>query len=151
MTKVYVMKKILVLHGPNLNHLGIREPGQYGVVTLAALNTCLMNQAKAHNAALWAFQSNCEGALIEAIYEHAAQNIDFIIINPAAFTHTSIALRDALLATAIPFIEVHISNIYAREPFRQRSYFSDIAQGVITGLGINGYLLALDAILDQSD
>ncbi|MEK7990806.1 MAG: type II 3-dehydroquinate dehydratase [Thiotrichaceae bacterium] len=138
------MSKLLILHGPNLNLLGEREPGHYGSTHLDAINTELVNLAQGHE--LETFQTNAEYALIEKI--HAARHqTDFIIINPAAFTHTSVALRDALLAVKIPFIEVHLSNVYAREPFRHHSYFSDIAVGVITGLGAHGYTLALQAAL----
>lgn len=137
------MFNILVLHGPNLNLLGEREPTHYGHATLANINQQLVEMAQAAGHNLTAFQSNAEHQLIEQI--HAAHQVDFIIINPAAFTHTSVALRDALLSVAIPFIEVHLSNVYAREAFRQHSYFSDIAVGVISGLGAQGYFLALQA------
>ncbi|STX28018.1 3-dehydroquinate dehydratase [Legionella beliardensis] len=142
------MKKILVLHGPNLNRLGTREPTIYGSESLANINTRLRKQAADQGWDLSCFQSNSEAALIDAIHQAADAGINYIIINPAAFTHTSIALRDALIAVAIPFFEVHISNIYAREPFRHYSYLSDVAQGVITGCGTKGYLLALQAILE---
>lgn len=141
------MKKILVLHGPNLNLLGTREPSHYGHESLADLNANLKKQADKNGVVLEAFQSNSEAELIEVIHQAPAKEINYIIINPAAYTHTSIALRDALTAVAIPFIEVHISNIYARESFRHRSYFSDIALGVISGLGTYGYMLALQTIL----
>ncbi|KTD08425.1 3-dehydroquinate dehydratase [Legionella jamestowniensis DSM 19215] len=144
-----IMKKILVLHGPNLNRLGLREPEVYGCVTLEELNKELIQEAKVAGFMLTSEQSNSEAELITLIHEAAEKGIDYIIINPAAFTHTSIALRDALLAVKLPFIEVHISNIYAREPFRQHSYFSDIAAGVISGLGIKGYSLALQAIINE--
>lgn len=140
------MKKILVLHGPNLNLLGSREPGFYGHLSLAELNVQLTQLAATAGDQLQAFQSNNEAALIDAIHQALEQKIDYFIINPAAFTHTSIALRDALLAVHIPFIEVHISNVFARETFRHHSYFSDIAKGVISGLGPYGYVLALQAI-----
>ena len=140
------MKKILVLHGPNLNLLGLREPLTYGQITLTQLNEQLENEAKKLNFQLAVRQSNSEGELINTIHQALDHQVDYIIINPAAYTHTSIALRDALLAAQIPFIEVHISNVYARETFRHHSYFSDIATGVISGLGSNGYLLALQAI-----
>ena len=143
------MRKILVLHGPNLNLLGLREPTFYGATSLAQLNEMLELQAKASQCSLQAIQSNSEATLIDAIHQTIENRIDYLIINPAAFTHTSIALRDALLATQKPFIEVHISNIFAREPFRQQSYFSDIAKGVISGLGINGYRLALQTIIEE--
>lgn len=140
------MKNILVLHGPNLNLLGLRQPSVYGHVGLEQLNQQIMQKASELQFNVAILQSNAEFELIEAIHAAAKNAIDFILINPAAFTHTSIALRDALLAAQIPFIEIHISNIYARETFRHHSYFSDIAQGVISGLGSNGYLLALQAI-----
>lgn len=143
------MKKILVLHGPNLNRLGKREPQVYGSTTLSELNSALAAQAKSAGFNLDVKQSNSEAELIDLIHRASDDRIDYLIINPAAFTHTSIALRDALAATAIPFIEVHISNIYAREAFRQHSYFSDIARGVISGLGVKGYSLALEAIIDE--
>jgi 3-dehydroquinate dehydratase-2 len=139
------MYNILVLHGPNLNLLGEREPSHYGQVSLNTINQQLIAQAADHN--LITFQSNAEYELLEQIHAARHNNIDFIIINPAAFTHTSIALRDALLAINIPFIEVHLSNVHAREPFRHHSYFSDIAVGVISGLGAQGYTLALQAAL----
>lgn len=144
------MKKILVLHGPNLNLLGLREPSIYGSISLETLNMQLNHQATEAGYTLSALQSNSEGELINAIHQAAEDKIDHLIINPASLTHTSIALRDALLATNIPFIEVHISNIYAREAFRQQSYFSDIAEGVISGLGTTGYLLALQAIFQKN-
>lgn len=143
------MKKILVLHGPNLNRLGFREPAVYGLTTLAELDTSLLEQATAAGCALSCFQSNSESELIDAIHQAADNQTDFLIINPAAFTHTSIAIRDALAAVAIPFYEVHISNIFAREPFRHHSWLSDIAQGVITGFGVYGYSLCLQAILNE--
>lgn len=140
------MKNILVLHGPNLNLLGLREPLTYGKTTLEQLNEQLVCLAKELCFNLNILQSNSESELINTIHQAGEQKVDFILINPAAFTHTSIALRDALLAVQIPFIEVHITNIYSREEFRHHSYFSDIARGVISGLGSNGYLLALRAI-----
>jgi 3-dehydroquinate dehydratase-2 len=143
------MKKILVLHGPNLNRLGLRETDIYGDVTLAALDNLLIQQAKKAGIAVLCKQSNNEADLIHFIHQATDDKIDYLILNPAAFTHTSIALRDALLASKLPFIEVHISNIYARESFRHRSYFSDIAEGVISGFGVKGYLLALQAIIDE--
>ncbi len=139
------MATILVLHGPNLNMLGLREPAHYGRDTLDDINQRLSQQASAGGHQLQALQSNAEYELIERIHAAAREPVDFIIINPAAFTHTSVALRDALLAVAIPFIEVHLSNVHAREPFRHHSYFSDIAVGVICGLGGQGYELALQA------
>lgn len=143
------MKKILVLHGPNLNLLGAREPSIYGTKSLEEINRQLIELAEHAGLELSCYQSNAEPELIEWIHEAARGDINFIIFNPAAFTHTSIALRDALMAVAIPFIEVHISNIHAREPFRQHSYFSDIAHGTLSGFGINGYYLALEAIIKE--
>lgn len=143
------MKKILVLHGPNLNRLGKREPEVYGSTTLIELDNTLSAQAKAAGFDLNSKQSNSEATLIEFIHQASDEGVAYLIINPAAFTHTSIALRDALAAAKIPFIEVHISNIYARETFRRHSYFSDIARGVISGLGVKGYSLALQAIIDE--
>ncbi|MDO8311415.1 MAG: type II 3-dehydroquinate dehydratase [Sideroxyarcus sp.] len=144
------MKNILVLHGPNLNLLGTREPELYGRITLDEINAKLSAQAEAKGAKLAYFQSNAEAALVERVQLARNDGTDFIIINPAAFTHTSVALRDALAAVAIPFIEVHLSNVHAREAFRRESYFSDIAIGVITGLGANGYELALLFALQHS-
>jgi 3-dehydroquinate dehydratase-2 len=143
------MATILVLNGPNLNLLGTREPGLYGQVTLAEIAGRLQRQAQGRGCDLDFFQSNAEHMLIERLHGAAARDVRFIIFNPAAFTHTSVALRDALLAVAIPFIEVHLSNVHAREPFRAHSYFSDIAVGVISGLGAQGYELALSAALDR--
>ena len=137
------MATILVLHGPNLNLLGSREPEYYGNETLHSINTQLMAFANQQGHALSAMQSNSEAALTDRIHACIDDQTDFIIMNPAAYTHTSIVLRDALLAVAIPFIEVHLSNIHRREAFRHHSYFSDIAIGTITGLGPEGYLLAL--------
>ncbi len=137
------MSHILVLHGPNLNLLGEREPTHYGKTTLAKIDQQLVEMAQAAGYHLSTFQSNAEHELLEKI--HAVPRVDFILINPAAFTHSSIALRDALLAVNIPFIEIHLSNVYAREHFRHHSYFSDIAVGVISGLGAQGYSLALQA------
>jgi 3-dehydroquinate dehydratase-2 len=138
---------ILVLHGPNLNLLGTREPAIYGHTTLADIHTAMEAQARANGVRLESFQSNHEGELIDRVQSAREQGVAFIIINPAAYTHTSIALRDALTAVAIPFIEVHLSNIHSRELFRRQSYFSDIAVGVIAGLGAQGYTLALEAAL----
>ncbi|TQI82483.1 3-dehydroquinate dehydratase [Serratia fonticola] len=135
---------ILLLNGPNLNLLGTREPEKYGSTTLAEIVNGLENQALALDITLSHLQSNAEHALIDRIHE-ARGNTDFILINPAAFTHTSVALRDALLAVQIPFIEIHLSNVHAREPFRHHSYLSDIAVGVICGLGADGYTFALQA------
>ena len=144
------MAKILVLNGPNLNLLGTREPTVYGSTTLQDVVTTLTALAAQRSHTLAATQSNAEHVLIDTIHQ-ARGNTDFIIINPAAFTHTSVALRDALAAVAIPFIEVHISNVHAREAFRHRSYFSDIALGVICGLGVQGYELALQAAIRHID
>ena len=141
------MASFLVLHGPNLNLLGTREPDKYGTHTLADIDARLHELAAEAGHTLSTFQANAEHALVERVHAAAAEQVDMIIINPAAFTHTSIALRDALLGTAIPFIEVHLSNVHAREPFRAHSYFSDIAEGVISGLGAHGYELALQAAL----
>ena len=141
-------KTILVLHGPNLNMLGVREPQHYGNVTLENINQRLADRAKNAGATLTAFQSNSEADLIDKVQSLATNKVDFVIINPAAFTHTSVALRDAMSAVKVPFIEVHLSNIHAREPFRHHSYFSDIAVGVICGLGAQGYELALDYALN---
>jgi 3-dehydroquinate dehydratase-2 len=135
---------ILLLNGPNLNLLGTREPEKYGSATLAEIVNGLENQALALDITLSHLQSNAEHALIERIHQ-ARGSTDFILINAAAFTHTSVALRDALLAVQIPFIEIHLSNVYAREPFRHHSYLSDIAVGVICGLGADGYTFALQA------
>ena len=140
-------KNILLLHGPNLNLLGAREPEHYGSETLADINLRLTQQARAAGAKLTAFQSNTEGELIDCIQEAGRDGVDFIVINPAAYTHTSVAMRDALAAVRIPFIEVHLSNLFAREPFRHHSYFSDLAVGVISGFGAQGYALALEVAL----
>jgi 3-dehydroquinate dehydratase-2 len=142
-----VMPKILVIHGPNLNLLGTRETRHYGTDTLAAIDQRLADQAQRAGATLTSFQSNAEAPIIERIHAAKSDETAYIIINPAAFTHTSVALRDALAAVHIPFIEVHLSNVHAREPFRQHSYFSDLAAGVIVGLGPLGYELALEAAL----
>ena len=141
------MSNILILNGPNLNLLGSREPDKYGSVTLDGINERVGLQAKEVGVRLLTFQSNAEHELIDHIHAAPHEAIDFIIFNPAGFTHTSVALRDALLAVQIPFIEVHLSNVHAREDFRQHSYFSDIAVGVISGLGPIGYELALQAAL----
>jgi len=143
------MASILVLNGPNLNLLGTREPGHYGRDTLEAIRERLQQQAMVAGHRLELIQSNAEHELIEAVQQAGRDGVAFIIANPAAFTHTSIALRDALLAVAIPFIEVHLSNVHAREPFRSHSYFSDIAEGVIAGLGSQGYELALSAAMQR--
>ena len=139
--------QILVLHGPNLNLLGTREPQVYGAATLEQINAMLTEHAAQAGASLSTFQSNHEGALIDKVHAARLDGTRYIILNPGAFTHTSIALRDALAGVAIPFIEVHLSNVHRREPFRQHSYFSDLADGVIVGLGPQGYQLALDAAL----
>lgn len=148
------MAHILLLNGPNLNLLGLREPGLYGHVTLAQIHGHLTQLAAEAGHRLSAYQSNSEAELIERIHQAPTGHVAFIILNPAGFTHTSVALRDALLAVKIPFIEVHLSNLHAREPFRHHSYFSDVALGTITGLGAVGYELALRAashhLADQS-
>lgn len=144
------MKTILVLHGPNLNLLGSREPGVYGHITLNEVNNKLQQLVQKNGANLLHFQSNSESALVDRVHSARQDNTDFIVINPAAFTHTSVALRDALAAVAIPFIEVHLSNVFAREPFRKESYFSDIAVGIISGLGATGYELAVQYALQYS-
>ncbi len=141
--------RILVVHGPNLNLLGTREPEHYGKLTLSDINVALARMAENAGVDLEAFQSNHEGALIERVHVAREQGVRAIIINPAAYTHTSVALRDALAGVAIPFVEVHLSNVHAREPFRQHSYFSDLAVGVICGLGHEGYLLALEYLLNR--
>jgi 3-dehydroquinate dehydratase-2 len=141
------MKNILVLHGPNLNLLGSREPDIYGRVTLNEINVHLTTLAHSDGANLSCFQSNAEAALVERVQQAQADGTEFIIINPAAFTHTSVAIRDALAAIAIPFIEVHLSNVFAREAFRKESFFSDLAIGVISGLGAAGYEYALQFAL----
>ena len=143
------MKKVLVLNGPNLNRLATREPEKYGAITLNILHNNLMQQAEQANLHLNCIQTNSETQFIETIHQAADEQVDFLIINAAAYTHTSIAIRDALLACQVPFIEVHISNIYAREAFRHHSYLSDIAQGIICGLGVEGYYLALQAIISK--
>ena len=143
-------KNILIIHGPNLNLLGAREPKIYGAVTLTEINRNLAELAEKEGISLNCFQSNAEGELIDRIQQASAEKIHFIIINPAAYTHTSIALRDALAATRIPFIEVHLSNIFARESFRQKSFFSDMAVGVISGLGAKGYELAFNYVLGRN-
>ena len=139
------MASLLVLHGPNLNLLGSREPEIYGAESLEQINAALTSQAAAAGHSLAALQSNAEFELIQRIHDARNEAVDFIIINPGAFTHTSVALRDALLGVEIPFIEVHLSNVHAREAFRHHSYFSDIAEGVICGFGSKSYQLALQA------
>ena len=141
------MASILVLNGPNLNLLGKREPGVYGATTLKQINQNLVTLANSQGQQLETFQSNAEHELIERIHQAGEDSVDFIIINPAAYTHTSVAIRDALLGVSIPFVEVHLSNVHRREPFRHHSYFSDIAEGVIAGLGPQGYELALSYAL----
>ncbi len=141
------MATILVLHGPNLNLLGEREPEIYGKTTLNDINQQLQQLAKDRGHHLLCVQSNAEYELVERVQDARHEGVNFILINPAAFTHTSIALRDALAAVEIPFIEIHLSNVHAREEFRQHSYFSDLAQGVICGLGPQGYELGLQAAL----
>lgn len=143
------MNKVLVLHGPNLNLLGSREPGVYGRVTLSEIDQKLVQLAEKSGGEVTTFQSNAEFALIDRIHSARLDGTNFIVINPAAFTHTSVAMRDALAAVAIPFIEVHLSNVFARETFRHESFFSDIAVGVISGLGAMGYELAVQYALQQ--
>lgn len=149
------MAKILVLHGPNLNLLGTREPQHYGLSTLEEINQRVSDMASEAGHILTAKQSNAEHMLVEFVQSAAAEGVDYIVINPAAYTHTSVALRDALIASKIPFVEVHLSNVYKREDFRHRSYFSDIAQGVISGFGAQGYEFGIRAALtylqNQSD
>lgn len=139
--------KILVLHGPNLNLLGWREPSHYGHDTLEQIDSRLKKHAADVGVALETFQSNSEAELIEKVQQARDGSTRFILINPAAFTHTSVALRDALAAVGVPFVEIHLSNVFAREPFRQHSYFSDLAVGIISGLGAKGYDLALQFAL----
>lgn len=140
-------RRILVLHGPNLNLLGTREPSIYGAATLEEINARVTARAQAEGATLVSFQSNAESALIDRVQQAASDGTQFIIINPAAFTHTSVALRDALAAVKLPFIEVHLSNVFAREPFRHHSYFTELAVGMICGLGARGYELAVEYAL----
>lgn len=139
------VSKLLLINGPNLNLLGLREPGVYGSATLADVERRCAALAASRGHELAVFQSNGEGALVDRIHAARDEGVAFILINPGAYTHTSVALRDALLGVAIPFIEVHISNVHAREPFRHHSYLSDVAVGVICGLGVQGYELALEA------
>jgi len=143
------MAKLLVLHGPNLNLLGTREPEVYGCATLAEIDAALRRAAAAAGHQLECFQSNAEHALVDRVQSAAGDGTGCIVINPAAFTHTSVALRDALAAVAIPFYEVHLSNPHAREPFRRQSYFSDLAVGVVAGFGADGYRHALDAAIKR--
>lgn len=147
--KEYKLTNVLILHGPNLNLLGIREPEVYGNITLDDINRNLEKLAENDGVKIDFFQSNAEFALIDRVQLTMTDGTDFIIINPAAYTHTSVALRDALAAVKVPFIEVHISNVYSRESFRRHSYFSDLAIGVISGLGVKGYELALQYALHQ--
>lgn len=142
------MSGILILHGPNLNMLGVREPETYGSMTLASINQQLSTLAQQAGVACKALQSNSEAELIDAIHQAYHTGVQYIVINPAAFTHTSVALRDALLAVNIPFVEVHLSNVYQRESFRHHSFFSDIAQGVICGLGYKGYVYAMQNAIE---
>ena len=141
------MAKILVLHGPNLNLLGTREPEVYGYATLADIDAAIESVARSGGHELITFQSSAEHALIDRVHAARAEGIAWIVINPGGYTHTSVALRDALAGVAIPFIEVHLSNVQAREAFRHHSYFSDIAQGVISGFGADSYRMAVEAIL----
>jgi 3-dehydroquinate dehydratase-2 len=143
-------KLIWILHGPNLNLLGTREPGVYGSTTLGQISDDLERYGHDRGVKVESFQSNHEGALVDRIQSARAAGVDFIVINPAAFTHTSVAIRDALAAVAVPFVEVHLSNIHRREAFRRHSYFSDLAVGVIAGLGPVGYRLALDYAIDTA-
>ena len=143
------MMTILVLNGPNLNLLGTREPEVYGSTTLEEINADLVALAAKAGAKLDCFQSNHEGALIDRIHAARSDGTEFVIINPGAFTHTSVAIRDAFSGVALPFVEVHLSNVHKREPFRHHSYLSDIAVGVICGLGVQGYRLALDFALSR--
>lgn len=141
---------ILIIHGPNLNLLGTREPEVYGSETLAAINKRLSALAGKSDAKLSVFQSNSEGSLVDRVQAARGDGVNFIVINPAAYTHTSVALRDALAAVAIPFIEIHLSNVHARESFRRHSYFSDVAVGVICGFGSGGYDMALDFAIQHA-
>lgn len=143
------MSRLLVLHGPNLNLLGTREPEVYGRVTLADIDQALADKAQAAGAELSSFQSNHEGAIVDRIQQARTEKVEFVLINPAAYTHTSVAIRDALAGVALPFIEIHLSNVHKREAFRHHSYFSDLAEAVICGLGWKGYLYALDFALER--
>lgn len=145
---LFMSKVVWVVHGPNLNLLGMREPGIYGSTTLGQIDAGLISRGQDRATHVETYQSNHEGALVDRIQAACEAGVGFIILNPAAYTHTSVALRDALAAVAIPFIEVHLSNIYRREAFRHHSYFSDLADGVIAGLGPAGYRLALDHAID---
>lgn len=146
-TKKLSRPRVLVLHGPNLNLLGTREPAIYGRDTLPAIDRRLVDAGRKAGIEVLCFQSNHEGALVDRVQAAAAEAVSFIVLNPAAYTHTSVALRDALAGVAIPFIEVHLSNVHARERFRSRSYFADIALGTVCGLGSRGYDYALDFAL----
>ena len=139
--------RILLLNGPNLNMLGAREPKHYGSISLTSIEKKIQTLATQHNVKVECFQTNSEERLINKIHE-SFQQVDFILINPAAYTHTSVALRDALLAVSIPFVEIHLSNVHKREPFRHHSYFSDVAEGVICGLGAKGYEFAFLFAID---
>jgi|TARA_B110000977_G_scaffold194675_1_gene271726 3-dehydroquinate dehydratase-2 len=148
-TENYLMAQILLINGPNLNLLGNREPGIYGTLTLAQIESQCQLQCQQANVSLDCVQSNAEHELIEAVHRAQTQGVQFIVINPAAYTHTSVALRDALLGVNIAFIEVHLSNVHQREDFRHHSYLSDIAEGVICGLGADGYRFAMDAAIGR--
>jgi 3-dehydroquinate dehydratase II len=143
-------RTILVINGPNLNLLGSRETEHYGKDTLQAINTRLARRAKSGKARLTTYQSNSESELVGRIQQARKEGVDFILINPAAYTHTSVAMRDALAAVGIPFVEVHLSNVFARESFRRESYFTDLAVGIVSGLGAKGYELALEFALQYS-
>lgn len=143
------MTRLLVLHGPNLNLLGMREPGVYGNVTLQQIDEALVERAKLAGVELATFQSNHEGQIVDRIQAARAEGVEFVLINPAAYTHTSVAIRDALKGVDIPFVEIHLSNVHRREPFRHHSYFSDVAEGVVCGFGWKGYLYALEFALDR--
>jgi 3-dehydroquinate dehydratase II len=143
------MSRLLVLHGPNLNLLGTREPDVYGHVTLADIDRALADKASVAGAELSTFQSNHEGALVDRIQAARNEAVDFVLINPAAYTHTSVAIRDALAGVDLPFVEIHLSNVHRREAFRHHSYFSDLAVAVVCGFGWKGYLYALDFALER--
>lgn len=143
------MATILLLNGPNLNLLGKREPGHYGSLTLAEIEARLTMLASEQHHTLLSYQNNTEGALVDRIHQAMDEGVHYILINPGAYTHTSVAIRDALLGVAIPFIEIHLSNVHRREPFRHHSYFSDVADGIIVGLGALGYELALYAAIQK--
>lgn len=145
------MSAVLVVHGPNLNLLGRREPDVYGDATLEQINARLARLAAASGLDLDTFQSNAEHQLVERVQAAADDGTDWILINPAAFTHSSVALRDALAAVGLPFIEIHLSNPHRREAFRHRSFFSDLAEGVVAGLGVDSYLLALQAVINRTN